>query len=78
MSGIEFKIRQRIIRRFEKVGAISRKTAVPFNEANLDLQEQFWLPYFGGSFITTLKKTVDNHLYYITNYTSDDKHLFQH
>ena len=28
MSGIEFKMRQRIIRKFEKVGAISKKTAV--------------------------------------------------
>ena len=78
MSGIEFKMRQRIIRRFEKVGAISRKTAVPFNEANLDLQERFWLPYFGESFISTIQKTVDNHLYYITDYTSDAKYLFQH
>ena len=68
MSGIEFKMRQRIIRRFEKVGAISKKTAVPFIEANLDLQEQYWLPYFGGSFLGSIKKTSD-HLYYIKNYT---------
>ena len=64
MSGIELKMRQRIIRKFEKVGAISRKTAVPFNKANLDLQEKYWLPYFGGSFIASIKKT-EGMLYYI-------------
>jgi len=63
MSGIEFKMRQRIIRKFEEVGAISKKTAVQFTAANLNLQEQFWLPYFGGSFITSIKKPAGQ-LYY--------------
>jgi len=61
--GIESKMRQRIIRKFEKVGAISKNTAVKFNATNLDLQEQYWLPYFGGSFIASIKKT-DGQLYY--------------
>ena len=64
MSGIEFKMRQRIIRKFEEVGAISKKSAVQFNAANLDLQEQFWLPYFGGSFIASIKKPAGQ-LYYL-------------
>ena len=64
MSGIEFKMRQRIIRKFEEVGAISKKTAVQFKVANLDVQEQFWLPYFGGSFIACIKKPAGQ-LYYI-------------
>ena len=37
MSKIEFKMRQRIIRKFEEVGAISKKIAVTFVAANLDL-----------------------------------------
>ena len=69
--GIEYKMRNRIIRKFEKVGAISRKTAVPFIVANLDVHEQFWLPYFGGSFIASIKKTKDNryYRYKVTDYT---------
>ena len=63
MFGIEFKMRRRIIGKFEKVGAISKKTAVQFTAANLDLQEQFWLPYFGGSFISSIKKPAGQ-LYY--------------
>ena len=63
MSGIEVKMRQRINGKFEKVGAISKKTAVTFLAANLDLQEQYWLPYFGGSFIASIT-TPSCQLYY--------------
>ena len=63
MFGIEFKMRQRIIRKFEEVGAISKKTAVSFIDAELDLQEQYWLPYFGGSFIASIQKPAGQ-LYY--------------
>ena len=62
--GIEYKMRQRIIKKFEEVGAVSKKTAVQFVTANLDVQEQFWLPYFGGSFIASIKKPAGQ-LYYI-------------
>ena len=68
-SGIQYKMRQRLIRKFEDVGAISKKTAVSFIDAKLDLQEQYWLPYFGGSFIASIKKPTDDKLYYIKNYT---------
>ena len=64
MSGIQFKMRQRIVRKFEKVGAISEETAKTFVEAKLDLQEQFWLDYFAGSFLGCIKKTKD-HRYYL-------------
>jgi hypothetical protein len=64
MSGIQFKMQNRLVRRFEKVGAISEETAVTFIEANLDLQEQYWLPYFAGSFLGSIKKTRD-HRYYL-------------
>ena len=64
MSGIQFKMRQRIVRKFEKVGAISEETAKTFKEAKLDLQEQCWLDYFAGSFLGCIKKTKD-HRYYL-------------
>jgi hypothetical protein len=64
MSGIQFKMRQRLVRKFEKAGATSEETAVTFVEAKLDLQEQYWLDYFAGSFLGSIKKTRD-HRYYI-------------
>jgi len=64
MSGVEFKMRQRIIKKFEEVGAISKKTAVTFMDANLDLQEQYWLPYLVGSLLGSIRKTRD-HRYYL-------------
>ena len=72
-SGIQYRMRRRLIRRFEKVGAISKKTAVSFIDAKLDLQEQYWLPYFGGSFIASIKKPTDDQLYYIKNYSAGTK-----
>ena len=64
MSGIQFKMRQRLIHKFKKAGAISEENAVTFYEADLDLQEQYWLGYFAGSFLGRIKKTRD-HRYYI-------------
>jgi hypothetical protein len=63
MSGIELKMRQRINSKFEKVGAISKKTAVTVNDANLDLQEQYWLPYLVGNLPGNILKTQDNRYY---------------
>ena len=64
MSGIQFKMRQRLIHKFERAGAISEARAVTFDEADLDLQEQYWLGYFAGIFLGRIKKTRD-HRYYI-------------
>jgi hypothetical protein len=64
MSGIQFKMQSRLIRKFEKAGAISEENAVTFQEAKLDVQEQYWLDYFAGSFLGSIKKTRD-HRYYI-------------
>ena len=64
MSGIQFKMQNRLVRKFEKVGALSEETAVTFTEAKLDLQEQYWLHYFAGSFLGSIKKTRD-HRYYL-------------
>ena len=63
ISGIEVKMRQRINGKFEKVGAISKKTAVTIMDANLDLQEQYWLPYLVGNLPGTILKTMDNRYY---------------
>ena len=56
MSGVQFKMRQRIIQKFENVGATSKKTAVTFIVANLDLQEQYWLPYLVGNLLGNIRK----------------------
>jgi len=64
MSGIQFKMHQRIIHKFEKAGATSKERAVTFEEADLDLPEQYWLSYFAGIFLGRIKKTED-HRYYI-------------
>ena len=64
MSGIQFKMRQRIIHKFEKAGATSWEKAVTVDEADLDLHEQYWLGYFAGIFLGRIKKTRD-HRYYI-------------
>ena len=64
MSGIQFKMQNRLIRKFEKAGAISEETAVTFEEAKLDIPEQYWLDYFAGVFLGKIKKT-ENHRYYI-------------
>jgi hypothetical protein len=64
MSGIQYKIRHQLIRKLEKAGATSFEKAVSFKVAKLDLQEQYWINYFAGSFLGAIKKTK-NHLYYI-------------
>ena len=64
MYGIQFKMQNRIIRKFEKAGATSKEKAVTFEEAKLDIPEQYWLDYFAGVFLGKIKKT-ENHRYYI-------------
>ena len=63
MSGIQFKMHERLIKKFEKVGAISEETAATIEDAKLDMQEQGWLNYFAGSFLGSIKKTIDNRYY---------------
>lgn len=64
MSGMQYKMKQRLIRKFEKAGAFSVETAVTLIEAKLDFQEVCWLDYFAGSFLGSIKKTND-HRYYL-------------
>jgi hypothetical protein len=67
MSGIQFKMQDRLIRKFEKVGATCLENAVTFKEAKLDNQEQYWLDYFAGVFLGKIKKTK-NHRYYVVRH----------
>ena len=64
MYDVQFGIHQSLIRKFRKAGAISEEKAVRSDEADLDLQEQYWLDYFAGTFLGKIKKTRD-HRYYI-------------
>ena len=66
MSGIQFKMQNKLIRKFEKAGATSKEKAVTFEEAKLDITEQYWLGYFAGVFLGKIKKT-ENHRYYVRN-----------
>jgi hypothetical protein len=61
MPGIQFKMKNRLIRKFEKAQFVSEETAKTFEEANLNEQEQYWLGYFAGSFFGSIKKpkTID-------------------
>ncbi|MCW8801784.1 MAG: hypothetical protein OQK81_00335 [Candidatus Bathyarchaeota archaeon] len=61
---MQFIMEQRLVRKFEKAGATSMEKAVTFLEAKLNLQEQYWLEYFAGSFLGKIKKTR-NHTYYL-------------
>lgn len=62
-------MRQQLIRKFRKAGAISQETAVSGVDADLDFSEYCWLPYFAGSFLGKIKKTKDCR-YYIFNATA--------
>jgi hypothetical protein len=63
MYDVQFGIHQRLVRKFEKAGATSEEKAVTHDEAKLDMQEQYWLGYFAGTFLGKIKKTRDNRYY---------------
>jgi hypothetical protein len=63
MSGIQYKMQQRIIYKIEKAGATSWKKAVTIEQANLNMQEELWLDYFAGDFLGKIKKTIDKKYY---------------
>ena len=64
MAGIQFKMEQKLIRKFMQAGATSEEKAVTFEEAKLDMEEYCWLDYFAGTFLGSIKKTR-NHRYYL-------------
>ena len=63
LSGIQFKMRQNIVNKLEKAGAIMKDKAVTIEEAELDLKEQAWLDYFAGAFLGKIKMTEDQRYY---------------
>ena len=62
-SGIQFKMRQKIMNKLEKAGATIEDKAVTIEEAELDLKEQNWLNYFAGGLLSKIKKTKDQRYY---------------
>ena len=56
-------MQQRITSKLKKAGAISQAKAVTIKEAELNSQEQHWLPYFAGVFLGEIKKTDDKRYY---------------
>ena len=63
LSGLQFKMRYRIVSKIEKAGATSKKKAVTIGETELDLEELQWLNYFAGAFLGKIKKTKDQRYY---------------
>ena len=64
LSGFNFVMQFSIVSKLKKAGATSKVKAVTIEEAELNLQEQHWLPYFAGVFLGEIKKT-DNKRYYV-------------
>jgi hypothetical protein len=63
LSGLQFKMRYKIVYKLEKAGATSIEKAVTVEEAELDSQEREWLNYFAGAFLGQIKKTKDQRYY---------------
>ena len=63
MSGIQYKMQQKIIYKIEKAGATSWEKAVTIEQANLNMQEELWLDYFAGDIFEKIKKTKDKRYY---------------
>ena len=63
LSKIEVEMPQRINIKLKKVEATSKKTTVTPIEANLDLQEEFGLPYLVGNIPDSILKTRNNRYY---------------
>jgi hypothetical protein len=63
LSGLQFKMRYKIISKLKKAKATSKEKAVTVEEAELGLQEQKWLDYFAGAFLGKIKKTEDKRFY---------------
>ena len=65
MSGIQYKMRHRLIHKLEKMGATSKEKALTCEQAQFEPQEMYWISYFAGEFLGKIKKTK-NHRYYVT------------
>ena len=63
LSGVQFKMRYKILNKLRKAGAVSQDNAVTIGDAELDYREQMWLDYFAGVFLGRIKKTEDQRYY---------------
>ena len=63
LSGIHFRMHQKIIDKLKKAGATSKERAATIEEARFDLEELQWLDYFAGIFLGKVKKTKDYRYY---------------
>jgi hypothetical protein len=63
LSGVQFKMRYKILNKLRKAGAVSQDNAVTIGDAELDYREQMWLDYFAGAFLGKIKKTDDRRYY---------------
>ena len=63
MSGIQFKMQQKIIHKLERAGATSKEKAVTIEQASMDIVEESWLDYFAGDYLGQIIKT-ENSKYY--------------
>jgi hypothetical protein len=61
--GTVFAMQQRIIIKLREKNAISCGKAVTAQEAQLDVEEQNWLNYVAGGFVSIVKKTKDKRYY---------------
>ncbi len=64
ISGTMYGVEESITNKLIAARATSRDKAVSPDEANLDAQEQNWLPYIAGGLFARVKKTAGN-LYYV-------------
>jgi len=63
LTGLQFRIRYKIISKLKEAGATSKENAVTVQEAGLDSREQNWLTYLAGAFLDKIKKTKDQRYY---------------
>jgi hypothetical protein len=63
MSGIQFKMQYNLVYKLREAGATSKDNAVTFEDADFNVQEQYWLDYFAGTFLGKIKKTKDRRYY---------------
>ena len=63
MSGIQYKMQQRIVHKLKKAGATSIEKAVTIEEASIDITEESWVYYFAGDYLGKIRKNGNDRYY---------------
>jgi predicted transcriptional regulator YheO len=63
MSGIQYKMQQRIVSKLRRAGAISIEKAVTIQEASLDISEESWVHYFIGDYLGRIRRNGNDRYY---------------